>query len=381
METSIIIAGDYCAKGRVLQLLGQKKIISEELSAIIKNNDAAIVNLECPVITGDEKPIIKEGPNLSCSSLAVSELANMGFNVATLANNHIRDFGREGIVETINTCKSNSIQTVGVGQNYQEAANFLLLSLNETKVALINCCEHEYSVSLDDDYGANPLNPVQQYRTIQEARKHADYVIVIVHGGIETYQLPTPRMKELYRFFIEVGADAVINHHQHCYSGYEVYNNKPIFYGLGNFCFDWVGYSNDTWYEGYMVRLKLHEGTVAFELYPYIQCKDNPIVISMNKEEQSRFNERISELNEVIKNDDILKENLRSFVESSSMEYQSIFEPYTGRLLNGLYWRHLLPSTMSKKRLIKLVDYIGCESHHESVLNFLYSKYNDIKDE
>lgn len=381
METSIIIAGDYCAKGRVLQLLGQKKIISEELSAIIKNNDAAIVNLECPVVTGNEKPIIKEGPNLSCSSLAVTELANWGFNVVTLANNHIRDYSRKGIEETIKTCKSNLIQTVGVGQNLQEAASFLLISLNETKVALVNCCEHEYSVSLDDDYGANPLNPVQQYRTIQEARKHADYVIVIVHGGIETYQLPTPRMKELYRFFIEVGADAVINHHQHCYSGYEVYNNKPIFYGLGNFCFDWVGYSNDTWYEGYMVRLKLHEGTVAFELYPYIQCKDNPIVISMNKEELSHFNERISKLNSIIQNDDLLKENLRSFVDSSSIEYQSIFEPYTGRLLNGLYWRHLLPSTLTKKRIIKLVDYIGCESHHESVLNFLYSKYNDIKDE
>jgi len=381
METSIIIAGDYCAKGRVLPLLGQNKIISEELSVIIKNNDAAIVNLECPVVTGNEKPITKEGPNLSCSTLAVSELANMGFNVATLANNHIRDFGSEGIVETINTCKSNSIQTVGVGQNFQEAANFLLLSLNETKVALINCCEHEYSISLDDDYGANPLNPVQQYRTIQEAQKQADYVIVIVHGGIETYQLPTPRMKEIYRFFVDVGADAVVNHHQHCYLGYEVYNKKPIFYGLGNFCFEWMGYGNDTWYEGYMVRLKLHEGSVAFELYPYIQCKDNPIIISMNKEEQSHFNERISKLNSIISNDELLKENLRSFVDSSSIEYQSIFEPYTGRLLNGLYWRHLLPSTLTKKRIIKLVDYIGCESHHESVLNYLYSRYNDIKDE
>lgn len=43
-------------------------------------------------------------------------------------------------------------------------------------------------------------------------------------------------MQEIYRFFVDIGADAVINHHQHCYSGYEVYKEKPIFYGLGNFC-------------------------------------------------------------------------------------------------------------------------------------------------
>jgi poly-gamma-glutamate synthesis protein (capsule biosynthesis protein) len=47
-------------------------------------------------------------------------------------------------------------------------------------------------------------------------------------------------MVETYRFFIEAGADAVVNHHQHCICGYEVYKGKPIFYGLGNFCFDWA---------------------------------------------------------------------------------------------------------------------------------------------
>ena len=42
-------------------------------------------------------------------------------------------------------------------------------------------------------------------------------------------------MKETYRFFVDCGADAVINHHQHCYSGYEYYKDKFICYGLGNF--------------------------------------------------------------------------------------------------------------------------------------------------
>lgn len=52
-----------------------------------------------------------------------------------------------------------------------------------------------------------------------------------MHGGHEHYQLPSLRMQETYRFFIDAGADVVVNHHQHCFSGYEIYNNKYIFMG------------------------------------------------------------------------------------------------------------------------------------------------------
>ena len=70
-------------------------------------------------------------------------------------------------------------------------------------------------------------------------------------------------MMETYRFFIEVGADAVVNHHQHCFSGYEIYKNKPIFYGLGNFSFDGIG-SGDRWSSGYIVTLNFSGTEVEF---------------------------------------------------------------------------------------------------------------------
>ena len=86
-------------------------------------------------------------------------------------------------------------------------------------------------------------------------------------------------MKELYHYFVEIGADAVINHHQHCYSGFEVYKNKPIFYGLGNLLFDWDGRRNGTWNEGYMTSLNFQEdGKVTFDLISYTQCNDRPSV-------------------------------------------------------------------------------------------------------
>lgn len=114
------------------------------------------------------------------------------------------------------------------------------------------------------------MNLVHQYFAIKEAREKADSVVVIMHGGHETYQLPTPQMQQTYRFFVDIGADAVVNHHQHCYSGYEVYKNKPIFYGLGNFCFEPLGNVRPTWYEGYMVNLHFNADVeIKFDLIPY----------------------------------------------------------------------------------------------------------------
>ena len=135
----------------------------------------------------------------------------------------------------------------------------LYKEIGDKKLAVINCCEHEFSIATETTAGSNPLNPISQYYAIKEAKEKADYVLVIVHGGHEHYQLPSTRMQETYRFFIDVGADAVVNHHQHCYSGYEYYNGKPIMYGLGNFCFDEGLKKTKQWHEGYIVEISFTE--------------------------------------------------------------------------------------------------------------------------
>ena len=159
------------------------------------------------------------------------------------------------MLDTLMYLNDKQADFVGGGNSLRQASETLYKSIDGHTLAVINCCEHEFSIATETSSGANPLNPIQQYYKIQEARKNADYVLVIVHGGHEHYQLPSPRMKETYRFFVDAGADAVVNHHQHCYSGYEVYNGKPIFYGIGNFLFDREGVRNSIWNEGDMVLL------------------------------------------------------------------------------------------------------------------------------
>lgn len=128
---------------------------------------------------------------------------------------------------------------------------------------------------------------VKQYYDIKEVRSKADYVIVIIYGGVELFWLPTRRMIETYRFFIDAGADAILNHHQHCCSDYEVYNGKPIFYGLGNFCFD-VPNSDYRWTSGYMVEIEFKKsGIIDFAIIPYRQCTEDACVLSLKNKKNS----------------------------------------------------------------------------------------------
>lgn len=375
MAISVLIVGDFCPRDRVLSLLGKKQIIDPEVSSIIKNSDISIVNLECPVVDNTCKPIAKEGPNLCSPASSIAEIKRAGFTIASLANNHILDYGDKGLKLTKDECNKQCILTVGAAENLTKAKETAYIQVGGQTLAIINCCEHEYSVAGESSAGSNPLTPIKQYYAIKEAKSKSDYVVVIVHGGIETYQLPTPRMKETYRFFVDAGADAVVNHHQHCYSGYEVYNEKPIFYGLGNFCFDWRDYSNDTWFEGFMVKLFFEKKIVSYEIYPYIQCKDEPKVRLMNEGETEKSQISIEQLNTIIQNDIRLHEELEKFMDSTEFDYKAIFEAYSGRIPMGLYRRNLLPSTITKKRVLKLLDYLECESHYERVIHYLKEQY------
>lgn len=375
----ILICGDFCPQYRVQNLIEEEdyKSVFGEICPYTSTADYSIVNLEAPVVNSSAAPIEKCGPNLKCSNKAVKALKYAGFDMVTLANNHFYDFGDNGVVDTLSSCKENYIDVVGGGKNLEEASRTFYKDIKGVKFAFINCCEHEFSIATDKTGGSNPLKPIQQYYAIQEAKKQADKIVVIVHGGHEHYQLPSPRMKETYRFFVDAGADVVINHHQHCYSGYEVYNNKPIFYGLGNFCFDWKGERNSIWNYGYMVLLSFDNVSIQFELIPYCQGNEKPdVVVLTNKGE---FLTSISELNKVIADDIQLKEKHLLFMNDTKSCYSIDFQPYQNRYLRALYARHLLPSLLDKKKILRLLNILECEAHLERSINSLHNLLRNKK--
>ena len=101
------------------------------------------------------------------------------------------------------------------------------------------------------------MNPCRNVLEIQEARAQCDTLIVFTHIGPEGHNIPSPRMKNLFHCFVQAGASAVINCHAHTIMGMEVFQNAPVYYGLGNLFFPGVNPMPDWWYRGILAELTI----------------------------------------------------------------------------------------------------------------------------
>tara|TARA_B110000305_G_C19415977_1_gene628019 strand:+ start:166 stop:1293 length:1128 start_codon:yes stop_codon:yes gene_type:complete len=370
----ILVTGDFCPINRNESLIDNCDFsnLFNDFLPLISKSDLSITNLECPLIDKGDK-IKKTGPNLKAKTNAIKALVYADFNLVTLANNHIMDYGSKGLKSTIQTCKKHSIDTVGAGENHSQAKKTFYKIIDNLKIAVINFCENEWSTTQNELPGTNPLNPISNHNQIKEAKLNADYVFVIVHGGHEHYQLPSPRMTETYRFFIDSGADSVIGHHTHCVSGYEIYNNKPIFYSLGNFVFDWPKKRKSLWNKGYAVQFTIDKEEINFTLYPYTQGGEghNFGVKLMKGSSKKNFMSELALLNDQISKPELIEEEFNKYVYEHKQQYYSHLEPYTNRYLVALYNRKLLPSFICKAKKRLLLNVIRCEAHKDVLIKIL----------
>lgn len=368
---TITIAGDFATTYRGLNAIEREDAFSEEIVALLKNSDLSIVNLESPVAEGECKPIEKVGPNLKTNRTAIEYLRKSGVDVVTLANNHFFDYGEEGVRQTVESLLDNDIQYVGGGRTEEEKRKVLYAGDDENRVAVLNYCEAEFSVR--NGGGSNHIDPICVYYDIQEAKSKASFVLVVTHGGHEGYNLPSLRMQELYRFFIDAGANIVVNHHQHCYSGYEDYHSGKIFYGLGNFFFDEPMDADRLWTEGFLLKLELEDNRLADSiLLPYVQCtKEKAVVRLLNEDERQEFNDSIESLNSIIVDNNLLEKMFAEYAKSKKENYRIIFAPYNNRYMKALCKRGFLPSFFTNSRRLYALNDIQCEAHRDLLIKSL----------
>lgn len=366
----ILIGGDFTTTSRGEKAVREKSAFSSEIVNLIRDADISILNLEAPIADLSDTKINKVGPHLRTSKDTVKYLKKCGVDIVTLANNHFYDYGLIGVVKTIDCLIANQIDYIGGGRDKNEYRKILYKEVHGKTIAVLNYCESEFSVN--ESIGSNPLNPINTFYDINAAKQKADYILVITHGGVEGYNLPTPRMQELYRYFIDIGANIVVNGHQHCYSGYEKYNDGLIFYGLGNLFFDLGKSWHDGWNEGFILELELHDNDCSFVLHPYLQCSSSfasvKLVDGLMKED---FCKKIEELNSIISNPNKLGKLFHEYCYKIKRNQLSWFAPYTNRYLLALYRRRLLPSFLSKNKMLQILNMLRCESHREVCLNCL----------
>jgi hypothetical protein len=367
----ILITGDFCPINRIGEMAVSKKfeaIFNDFIKEFI-DNDLNIVDLECP-FTLSESARPKTGPHQKAPPDCVDILSFAGLNVVAMANNHIMDYDSEGALDVIDLCRKNGISTIGIGENPEDAAKPFTREIKGKTISVINCADNEFLTSTDGKVTCNPVDPLRLFYDITEAKKNSDYLIVIVHAGNEFYELPSPRTKELYRYIVDLGADVVISHHTHAYSGYEIYKSKPIFYGLGNFLYDWPGKRNTGWNQGYIVRLKLSE-CYEFEIVPLKQCNDVPGIFHLDEKERTLFFEKIDGYNRIISDEKKLESHFQEYCSSVYPMYDAFIEPGFGRYIAALRKRGLFPKLMSGKKRLLLLNLVRCESHRDVLLRML----------
>lgn len=371
----IFVGGDFFGGNRVGNQIYNESFDSlfGHLLTEIRKSDISLVNLESPVFLGELKPISKTGPNLKASPDVLNALKFAGFDLITLANNHILDYGVDGLQSTIESIKKEGLEYVGAGLNKAERRGIKYISKKSKKVAFLNFCENEWSTSEDNQPGANPLNIIDNFADIKSAKETADYLIVILHGSIEHFKYPTNEFIKTCKFYIDAGADSVICHHTHVVSGYEIYKGKPIFYGIGNFVFDNKQYLNSDWNIGCAIKLSL--GTeILFEISPFWQCNNHIGIEEFSVDDKAKFQTYLNDLNQVISDEEQLESEFLRWCLKKERMYDSYLQPYKNRILKGLFTRKLFPSLHSKQTYSLLLNLMRCESHRVVLMRILNNK-------
>ena len=373
---SVLFTGDFCPHGRVEELVkkSQFEAIFGDFLSVLQSTDLNVTDLECPLTTSEYKRK-KTGPHQKASPLNAKLLGFGNFQLVALANNHIMDYGEKGVQDTLTELSNYKINFVGLNKNYYESRKPFVFQSKGKKIAIINISENEFVTLPENNFYVNKLNVFDNFVDIQKAKSENQFVVIIFHGGNEHYNLPSPERQKLMRLYVLAGADAIISHHTHCYSGYEIFKGSPIFYGLGNFIYDLPGRINSPWNLGFAVKLIFNE-TISFEIFPYEQCGLTPGITLLQNENQL-FYENLYKLNHIIQDEEKLIKNFKDYCNKISNGYENFLEPNFGKPISFLRLKGAFPKLMGHQKKRLFLNLFRCSTHNEAMVNIL-KKYEEL---
>lgn len=367
----LTISGDFAITPSILNEF--KKIeIDKSLSHLLRNADFNITNLEAPIIDLPN-PLSKYGPHLESNSEVLKILKKLNINIVTLANNHILDHSESGLFSTINYLQDFGIDFVGAGKNLASACKPLVLNKGDIQIGIINVAENEFSNTHGEYPGAAPLDIIENTLLIQSLKKEVDKVILIVHGGTELHQYPSPRFKKLLEYFVLQGADAVIAHHSHRYNGARIFNNVPIIYGTGNFIFP-VKKSEDQWNIGVIGELIIQkDNPIEYNLHPVkLEYEHNLSIKLLEGRERKDFFAFDEGIKTILESDEKLNQEYEVFVSKLNKQYQHFLQPYTSKYFHKLFSMGVLPNFLKNKtKKLLYLNLVRCEAHRDVLIKLL----------
>ena len=233
----------------------KEDLLHPELVKYLSDTDYTVVNVEGCLFKGQgsaNKPLVHANPP-EC----VDFLKKINGNIWNIANNHIMDCGREGLESTLQIAADNGIPTVGVGLNMEQAAKPVIIENDGADIGILSVTQEETPAATEDSEGVIQWDDKEKIaQMIADVKKTCRWCVMIVHAGPEFAALMPPAVRDIYKGYLDMGADVVIGHHPHVTMNYELVGDKVIFYSLGNFVFD-TDYQRLQKYTEYGVFVKL----------------------------------------------------------------------------------------------------------------------------
>lgn len=254
-EISIVIVGDIMLDRNVrnkINAMGFDTFFAG-VKDLISDADIAVGNLEGPFTPYPSKTasLVSKELTFTFDPALAPKLADLGFDIFGLANNHTLNFGKEGLDMTREYLRKAGIWYYGEPNNKDELS--VVIEKNGIKVGFVGF--HEFSY----------INFDKVVSEIDKIRPEVDILIVSPHWGPEYKTAPSENMKKWAHEFIDHGADAVIGAHPHVAADIEEYKGKKIFYSLGNFVFD--QYFSEGTMKGLAVLMTVEENReIEYEL-------------------------------------------------------------------------------------------------------------------
>jgi len=278
---TILFVGDIMLDRKVEVQMDKNGVFYpfEKMSQFLNNSDVAVGNLE--------GPILKNPPQFPLDSLTfafradvVEALTSANLKILSLANNHTSDIGQKALQETKDLLQQDGISYIGdpiiCSAEFLLKNDLLFLAFNKT----FPTCKDEKIIEI-----------VNSTKSLNADK----FLIVLLHWGEEYKLKSSPVQQELAHKIIDAGADLIVGTHPHVVQQIEKYNNKLIFYSLGNFIFDQY-FSQET-QEGLIIELSVFSNKFVYKLFPIEISLSQPVL--MNEQKAKIFLEKLN-LNSII---------------------------------------------------------------------------------
>jgi len=238
----IVLGGDVLLDGSVGWLIENQGCSSiwGDMISILTSADFSMVNLENPLSSRGSMEKDKQF-TFRGKPAYVKALESAGIDMVSLANNHVLDYGKTALMDTMKHLDDAGILYAGAGQNEDAASMPVFIDKGAVSMAVL-CSSHvipfvHWHAGKNKPGVASAYDPARLISEVASASEKADIVLVYLHWGKEMKSQPVQYQKNIARMLIDAGADLVIGSHPHIIQGLEFYKGKLIAYSLGNLVF------------------------------------------------------------------------------------------------------------------------------------------------